>query len=685
MREQLEKLVTAGKLRRSNLEGLVQLAENGFCLHRNWGVGKILSIDTVFARIIIDFKDHKGHSMDLNFAVNVLKPISRDHILAQKLTNVDNLKQLAATNHLELVKLVLKSLGNKATVAQIQHILVPDIIPDDWKKWWETVKMEIKNDGHFILPRKLTDPLIYTESTVSIQDLLMKDFFSARGLKARIQIASEILKSLNEFQDKEGVVLKVVEKLNSEIANYKNTQPGVAVDAIFVRDDLLCAVNLQPEQGSMTVDDVWSGLPDLAKVLEQMPTTKHRRLLQTFRAFYPDKWQKMILETINNVSFKIVPELAHLLMNEQDIEAFKDYLSRLINQHAASSDLLYWIAKEWSEKKLDVFADIVGPELLRAILAAIERDILNEKKSSHLVDVLSNDVDFVLDLLSSAELDVIKDIARSIQMFSGFSSDFDKRALLGRIVKAYPSTQYVLSRDSSQKKEVLFVSWESLENKKKEYDELVQKKIPQNSRDIAHARSYGDLSENHEYKAAKEMQKLLMQQKYDLERQLAIAQGTDFSNPNTEVVSIGTKVELTNLSTMQKETFILLGAWDFDEQKGIISYLSPLAKVMTGKKVGETFRCGKEPEVKIYRIESIKPAIEECNVYSGNKSEETAELSTDSVKQDEQAIDTANLAKSNVSANENNALEQNEAMISQISKIPESDVQSPSETTIHKQ
>jgi transcription elongation factor GreA-like protein len=129
---------------------------------------------------------------------------------------------------------------------------VPDIIPDDWKKWWETVKMEIKNDGHFVLPRKLTDPITYTESTVSVQDRLMEDFFSARGLKARIQIASEILKGLNEFQDKEGIVSKVVEKLNSEIANYKNTQPGVAVEAIFVRDDLLSAVNLQPEQGSIT-------------------------------------------------------------------------------------------------------------------------------------------------------------------------------------------------------------------------------------------------------------------------------------------------------------------------------------------------------------------------------------------------------------------------------------------------
>jgi transcription elongation GreA/GreB family factor len=361
---------------------------------------------------------------------------------------------------------------------------------------------------------------------------------------------------------------------------------------------------------------------------------------------------KYDLETINNVSFKIVPELAHLLMNEQDIESFKEYLSRLINQHAASSDLLYWIAKEWSEKKLDVFTDIVGPELLRAILAAIERDILNEKKSNYLVDILSNEVDFVLDLLSSAELDVIKDIARSIQMFSGFSSDFDKRALLGRIVKAYPSTQSVLSRDSSQKKEVLFVSWESLENKKKEYDELVQKKIPQNSRDIAHARSYGDLSENHEYKAAKEMQKLLMQQKYDMEKQLAIAQGTDFSNPNTEVVSVGTKVELTNLTTMQKETFILLGAWDFDEQKGIISYLSPMAKAMTGKRVGETFTFGKEPEMKTYRIESIKPAFEEGNFYTNRKSEENVETTT-------------------------------EPVISQISKI--SEAQTSAETMIHKQ
>ena len=65
------------------------------------------------------------------------------------------------------------------------------------------------------------------------------------------------------------------------------------------------------------------------------------------------------------------------------------------------------------------------------------------------------------------------------------------------------------------------------------------------------ARSYGDLSENHEYKAAKEMQKLLMRRKADLETQLVRARGTDFAIPRTDVASIGTIVHATDLATNQ--------------------------------------------------------------------------------------------------------------------------------------
>src|SRR4029077_17771620 len=118
------------------------------------------------------------------------------------------------------------------------------------------------------------------------------------------------------------------------------------------------------------------------------------------------------------------------------------------------------------------------------------------------------------------------------------------------------------------------VSWESLERRKVEYTELVQKKIPANSKEIAVARSYGDLRENHEYKAAKEMQKVLMRRKEELEAQLTRSRGTDFSNARTDVVSIGTIVHATNLDSSGSEIFTVLGAWDFDADKSIISYLT---------------------------------------------------------------------------------------------------------------
>ena len=125
----------------------------------------------------------------------------------------------------------------------------------------------------------------------------------------------------------------------------------------------------------------------------------------------------------------------------------------------------------------------------------------------------------------------------------------DKRSLLARIVKSYPAIQSLISGEQTKQEARLLVSWESLERRKDEYHELVEKKIPANSKEIAIARSYGDLRENHEYKAAKEMQKLLMRRKAELENQLVRARGTDFANARTDVVSIGTIVRATDLDS----------------------------------------------------------------------------------------------------------------------------------------
>src|SRR5438309_4125174 len=106
----------------------------------------------------------------------------------------------------------------------------------------------------------------------------------------------------------------------------------------------------------------------------------------------------------------------------------------------------------------------------------------------------------------------------------------------------------------------------------------MQNKIAANSKEIAIARSYGDHRENHEYKAAKEMQKLLMRRKGELETQLVRARGTDFANARTDVASIGAVVRAMDLEANQAEHFTILGAWDSDPEKGVVSYMSPVAQ-----------------------------------------------------------------------------------------------------------
>ncbi len=127
MREEFEKLAAAGKIEGRHVEPLTSLATGGFCMHRSWGFGRIKTVDTVFARFTIDFPGKPGHTMDLAFAAESLKPIPKEHILARKANDLDGVRQMAA-HHLDLIKLVLNSYGGRATAEQIQQVLVPDVI-----------------------------------------------------------------------------------------------------------------------------------------------------------------------------------------------------------------------------------------------------------------------------------------------------------------------------------------------------------------------------------------------------------------------------------------------------------------------------------------------------------------------------------------------------------------------------
>ncbi len=602
MREEFEKLAAAGKISVKQVEPLTVLAQTTFCHHRSWGFGKITTVDTVFARFVIDFPGKPGHQMELGFCADSLKPISPDHILARKASDLDGLRKLAAKDHLALIKVVLNSYGGKATLDQVQKDLVPDVVSSDWKKWWETAKRELKKSGHFQVPSKKTEAIVYQAEETTLQDQLLTDFRAAKGLKAHTTVANEALKCLSDIKDKAAVVTEINPMLNAEIATHIRTQPAVALEAMFVRDDLRETAGLPAGEGELTPQTLWSQDLKFGAVMEALTASKHRRALASFKESTP-LWFEMVRNSLNSSSSKLCSELAHVLIENGKFDLLKESMAAHINRHTGNSELLLWLARERS----DTFADILGPELFRAMLTAMERDQFNEKKSNKLGDFILSDPTLLAELIGSADLEVIKDLTRALQLSPCFE-DMDKRSLLARIVKSYPAVQSLITGDQQRQDTSILVSWGSLERRKNEYDELVHKTMPANSKEIAIARSYGDLRENHEYKAAKEMRRILERRKAELEQQLVRARGTDFSNARTDVVSIGTEVRLTDLSTQQTESFTILGAWDSIPEQQIISYLTPVAAKLLNKAPGEEVELDAETGVKRYRIEAIELA-----------------------------------------------------------------------------
>ena len=631
MREEFEKLATEGKIRAKDLDALEQLTESGYCMHRTWGLGKITTVDTVLLRFLIDFPDKPEHSMDLGFAAKSLTPLAKDHVLVKVATDLQGLQEMAAVNHIDLIKLVLKSYGGSATVAQIQDALVPDVIGDDWRKWWEAVRKEIKKDGHFRVPVKKSEPIEYNEEVVSLQARLLGDMQLARGLKAKLAVAMEILKSQDDLENVTEAYELAMGLLDHELPNYLKNQPELVLDAIFARNDMRKALRIEANGEQIEDQAVWDLVNDLPAFMEALPATRNKLALASYKHHHPESWEADFTDLLNQSQMKLAGDIVQLFNDAGKADEIKETLSRLVNQHQASSELMLWLGKSRS----DTYADILGPEVFRAMITAMERDQFNEKRTSRLNDFIMGDMDLLPELIETADLEVVKDLTRALQ-FSSCFDDMDKRSLLGRIVKIYPAIQALISGEATTSEDRgLLVSWDSLLRRRSEYTELVQKKIPENSKEIAVARSYGDLRENHEYKAAKEMQKILMKRKAELEMDLTRARGTDFAEVNTSSVNPGTRVRVKELSQQKDEIYTILGAWDSDPESGIISYLSPFAKNLISKSVGDTFEMTQDHEVRKYLIESIEP--HQHTFKHAGLHEDDAEDATPAVEQEVQA------------------------------------------------
>ena len=107
-------------------------------------------------------------------------------------------------------------------------------------------------------------------------------------------------------------------------------------------------------------------------------------------------------------------------------------------------------------------------------------------------------------------------------------------------------------------------------------------------RQIAEARTHGDLSENAEYHAARERQSFIEGRIAELEEIVSSAEVIDPSTLSGEHVKFGARVKLVDEETEKEAEYQIVGVHEADIKRGRLSISSPLAKALIGKKVGDT-------------------------------------------------------------------------------------------------
>ena len=103
---------------------------------------------------------------------------------------------------------------------------------------------------------------------------------------------------------------------------------------------------------------------------------------------------------------------------------------------------------------------------------------------------------------------------------------------------------------------------------------------------------------------------MLMAHKGQLERDLAVAQITDFTEAPTDVVGIGSTVEIENGSTGEKVTYHILGAWDSDPDKKVLSYKTPLAQNLIGQETKAVVEVEVADNSQTWKLNSISRYID---------------------------------------------------------------------------
>jgi transcription elongation factor GreA len=106
-------------------------------------------------------------------------------------------------------------------------------------------------------------------------------------------------------------------------------------------------------------------------------------------------------------------------------------------------------------------------------------------------------------------------------------------------------------------------------------------------KEILRAREHGDLSENAEYKAAKERQAFLEGRKAQLQKRMAALSLVNLDKIPADRAAYGSRIVLYDYETEKEIEYTLVSPEETDVSNGLISITSPIGKSLVGKREGD--------------------------------------------------------------------------------------------------
>ncbi len=607
-------------LRRTRL--LCLIGAGTLCFDKTWGFGVVDRCDAFYRKIIIDFRLKPQHALSFAYAAETLRILDDNHLLARCHRDPDGMRRQAVETPDSLVRLVLEGFG-PLTVDQVRERLVGLVIEDaGWAAFWDGARKRLKADPFIHIPARRSEPIRILEEARGFHGAWMERFRSERDME-QILGQVELLVRQEPERLKDPAYREVLfDRLSFVIRGAPAGKPALTGRAVLLGEPLGCKPEVSPD--SVRCEPAaWVGAiehlykPDTLLDLTGSATV-FARVIAFLGRLCPARLVPALSDIVERLPFTAVDAAADFMAADGN-GVWQTMIRDAMLARLVPPVVLLWLCRhvDWMEQEQ------VGTrrELVLHIFQTLDVSMTDEPaRAQAQIRKFLDQSDWLTGVIEPLPEKDQQDVLRRLDGVLSLDAG-DRRSMMARIIKRYPHTAVVLTAGDEPETPagtLHFTSWRSYRERMAQLKDLVEVQIPQNSKDIAHARSYGDLRENFEYQSAREQQRLFMQRQGELESDLKSVRGSDFKGMPSEVAGPGTTVMIERTGGI-RDAYVILGEWDRDEALGIISSKSRMAEVLAGKRAGDRVvlpgaDAGDEPA----RIVAVEPLTDAVRAWIGS-------------------------------------------------------------------